>query len=520
MVWQDMTTPAIRNTRGDMKGFPFWLLVTNDLASNLPAKQSPALKVWNLFSYNLHKATYHGLNRLKGRENKRNLIVGRGSFTGMHRFAALWTGDNASTWDFLKINVSQVISLGMCGLSICGEDIGGFESAEDWQRWADPELLMRWTAAGEFLPWFRNHYIRKGRKDFQEPFQYQTVAVNTVNPPESRPFYGMVLPVCKHYTELRYRLMQLFYDAMFENTQTGYPICRPMFLNDPGDKALYNDKLETLNDQFFVGPDLLVAPILDPQGPLNDYGKREVYLPFGSDWYNFMDNRKPLGPKVEGGTTVHDFDARLDANSDHIGFIVPLYVRAGAVLPTIELEQYVGERNDKGLPNPVTLNIYPGAKGSYTMYLDDGVSRSSAPRKPEDRGGDPDAKDQYRQTLVTHGYSNPNVHQVRVQRVHDGYKPKLETYFFVAILHDPSETRGPDGPLDKVLVAGQEIGPIRGASPEDRAGKLNDSPGNAFYYDENVNITFFKVIDNSSDILLELHYRGHAAGYGYHPPEP
>ena len=169
---------------------------------------------------------------------------------------------------------------------------------------------MRWTAAGEFLPWFRNHYVRKGRKDFQEPFQYQTVAVNTVNPPESRPFYGMVLPVCKHYTELRYRLMQLFYDAMFENTQTGYPICRPMFLNDPGDKALYNDKLETLNDQFFVGPDLLVAPILDPQGPLNDYGKREVYLPLGIDWYNFMDNRKPLGPKVEGGTTVHDFDAQ------------------------------------------------------------------------------------------------------------------------------------------------------------------------------------------------------------------
>ena len=66
MVWQDMTTPAIRNTRGDMKGFPFWLLVTNDLASNLPAKQSPAFKVWSLFSYNLHKATYHGLNRLKG----------------------------------------------------------------------------------------------------------------------------------------------------------------------------------------------------------------------------------------------------------------------------------------------------------------------------------------------------------------------------------------------------------------------------------------------------------------------
>lgn len=67
-----------------------------------------AIKVWNLYSYNLHKATYHGLNYLPGRENKRNFIIGRGCFSGMHRFAALWTGDNASEWDFLKINVTQV----------------------------------------------------------------------------------------------------------------------------------------------------------------------------------------------------------------------------------------------------------------------------------------------------------------------------------------------------------------------------------------------------------------------------
>jgi alpha-glucosidase (family GH31 glycosyl hydrolase) len=71
-------------------------------------KTTPAVKVWNLYSYNLHKATYHGLNHLKGRENTRNFILGRGCYSGMHRFAALWTGDNVSTWDFLKINVAQV----------------------------------------------------------------------------------------------------------------------------------------------------------------------------------------------------------------------------------------------------------------------------------------------------------------------------------------------------------------------------------------------------------------------------
>lgn len=107
MVWQDMTTPAIRETRGDMKGFPFQLYVTSDFISGVTPQLTPAIKVWNLYAYNLHKATYHGLNYLPGRDNKRNFIIGRGSFTGSHRFSGLWTGDNASDWDFLRMNVSQ-----------------------------------------------------------------------------------------------------------------------------------------------------------------------------------------------------------------------------------------------------------------------------------------------------------------------------------------------------------------------------------------------------------------------------
>ena len=375
MVWQDMTTPAIRDYRGDMKGFPFRLYVTDDSRSGAAPQQTPAIKVWNLYSYNLHKATYNGLNYLKGRENKRNFIIGRGCFTGSHRFAGLWTGDNASDWDFLQMNVSQVLSLGMCALDICGQDIGGFETGVDNGRWASPELLIRWTAAGAFLPWFRNHYVRKGRKEFQEPFMY----VEWFNQyrggilPEPQELYLMVLPICKHYIELRYRLLQLFYDAMFENTINGLPICRPLFINDPHDRALYNDKKCFLDDEFFVGKDLLIAPVLVPQSTDRNNGRRDVYLPAGSHWYCFMNNRMPLGSAVEGGTTVRDFDANLNLGDNHINFIVPVYIRAGAIIPTIELEQYVGQLNELGKENPITLNIYPGKNGEYTMYLDDGV---------------------------------------------------------------------------------------------------------------------------------------------------
>ncbi len=511
MVWQDMTTPAIRNTRGDMKGFPFRLLLTdNSISDTDPDKvpKIPAINIWNLYSYNLHKATYKGLNALKGRENKRNFIIGRGCYAGMHRYAGLWTGDNCSSWDFLKINISQVLAMGMCGQAIVGQDIGGFEPSYNGEGWADPELLIRWTAVGAFLPWFRNHYTAKGSKKFQEPYNYQYVNLNTI-PEDHRYLYESVLPTCKYYIELRYRLLQLFYDAMFENMENGMPICRAMFVNDSNDRALYNDKLSYTDSQFFVRKDLLVAPVLEKQTNANN-GRRKIYLPAWSNWYAFMDNKKPLLPKIEGGATIRDYDARIDTNSDHIGFIVPIYVRAGAIIPTIELEQYVGERNEKGFPNPITLNIYPGESGEYTMYLDDGISRSSAPRdakKFPQFADDKQANSEYRKTLIKHQYTNKKTREITIERVFDNYTPKLEKYFFVAILHDPAENIVDiKVPLSKVNINKNDIKPISGGNPEHRADELNVSENSAWYYNENVNISFIKVFDNDSSIKITLAY--------------
>jgi alpha-glucosidase len=506
MVWQDMTTPCVRDTRGDMKGFPFRLLVTDDSVSGAEPVTNEAIRAWNLYSYNLHKATYHGLNNLAGRDNKRNFIVGRGSFTGMHRFAALWTGDNTSTWDFLRINVAQVLSLGMSAQAVCGQDIGGFAQGEPNQGWVGPELLMRWTMAGAFLPWFRNHYVRKGQKQFQEPFQYTEWFATNNQPVPDPPLYEMVVPVCRYYISLRYRLLQLFYDALFENTSTGMPICRALFLTDPADLALFGNRAGFLDNEFCVGNDLLVAPILDPQS--SGSGKRDVYLPAGSDWYCFMDNRLPLDHPVSGGTTVRDFDASLGLQDVHLGFLVPIYVRAGAIVPTIELEQYVGERNAKNLPNPVTLNVYPGQSGRYTMYLDDGVSRSSAPVKPLEQGGDPSASDEYRQTVITHSYTGSKTREIKVERVHDGYTPPLEKSFFVAVLHDPSEPKGAagtGGPLAGVSI-GSALTPITAGTVAERAVALDQAPGNGWYYNEGLNRSVIKVLDDNPSITLVLTY--------------
>jgi alpha-glucosidase len=364
---------------------------------------------------------------------------------------------------------------------------------------------MRWTMAGAFLPWFRNHYIRKGSKDFQEPYAYASVDVSQVQPPEARPLYGMVAAVCKLYIQRRYRMLQLFYDAMFENTLNGLPICRSMILTDSVDKTLYNDKADFLGNQFLLRGDLLIAPVLEPQSQDNLFGSRDVYLPAGSEWYCYMDNTLPLAGAIEGGTTIRGFNAGLTTDGNHMQFLLPTYVRAGAILPLLDAENYVGERKSAGQPSPLTFNIYPGAGGSYTLYLDDGVSRSSAPLRgatPADNvanGGDPDAKAEYREVLISHQYLQDGSHEVRFHRVSDNYTP-METFFYVAILH---ETRDVAPPGD-ITSGGLKLPYLTGGSPETRAASLSQSAVNAWYYNETIRITFLKIFDQPADIVFSL----------------
>jgi alpha-glucosidase len=195
-----------------------------------------------------------------------------------------------------------------------------------------------------------------------------------------------------------------------------------------------------------------------------------VYLPAGSEWYAFMDNRYPLGAPVAGGTTVTNWYAPLDPAYQQ----VPIYVRAGAILPFRELEQYVGE-----LPqNPLTLNLYPGPDSSYQLYQDDGVSTAAQ------NGGS------FRTTLVSH-QGIPNGQNVRLQRTRDGYTPP-EPFYYLALLG----TRHPSS------VA---IGAAQLADVGDPA-KLAASPTDAYYWNSAIEITFVKVFDTAADVTVTALY--------------
>jgi alpha-glucosidase (family GH31 glycosyl hydrolase) len=349
-VWQDMTSPCMGDTYGDMKSWPFRLLLDADGWSGDPRTvglKKKAIEIWSLYSYNLHKATYEGLNRLESRKGKRNFIIGRGSFTGAHRYAGLWTGDNSSSWQFFNISVAQVLSLGLSGVTIAGADVGGFEPPDSEDKFCDPELFIRWNVAYSLLPWYRNHYVKKDKKLFQEPWAYEEFAQSSLwnemrMSDNDKPLYRAVHPIVKYFIRLRYSLMQLMYDAMFENMLSGLPIARAMIITDPLDGSLYASNEAYTRSQYTLGHDLLHAPVLIANSRRD---RRKVYLPAPSDWFAFnlraFEDDTSLGVALEhrvpGGKHVH-YTASINAvwnrdqdrlNTDNLPYVTPMYVREG-----------------------------------------------------------------------------------------------------------------------------------------------------------------------------------------------
>ncbi|KAK7415851.1 hypothetical protein QQZ08_012222 [Neonectria magnoliae] len=438
-VWQDMTSPCIAEEYGDMKSLPFRLLLDSDGWSGDPdgTKKKKAIEIWSLYSYNLHKATYHGLDNisklspeLKWRENRRNFIIGRGSFVGSHRYAGLWTGDNSSTWEFLDISVAQVLALGMSGITISGQDVGGFEFIDAERDYPNPELIIRWYCAYSLLPWFRNHYtkkrmwvdgprkgeMRKDGKQFQEPYAYQKHYEENQDKYQGREatIYRAVLPVCRYYIRLRYSLMQLMYDAMFENIVTGLPIARAMVITDDVDRTLFSaDNQRFTRSQYLLRNDLLVAPSLNPE---SKRATRRLYLPYPDKWFPMnLRPDEPIGAALsvaaDGGSRI-EYDCRISDQDSQLPYVTPMYLREGAIIPKIQVRDYIPDPSlPKQAANPITLHVYPGKNNSYSMYLDDGISRESAPKSHvhavgEDFGqahhifGDSKAADKYCHVLI------------------------------------------------------------------------------------------------------------------------
>jgi alpha-glucosidase len=270
----------------------------------------------NVYGLLMVRASCEGLRRL--RPERRTLVISRSGWAGLQRYGSHWTGDNRSDWPSMANVIPMVLTLGLSGVAFTGPDTGGFSGSPS------PELLVRWNQLSVFTPFFRNH-TAVWTKD-QEPWVH------------GEPYESLN----RAAIELRYRMLPYIYTAFWQCAQTGLPMMRPLFLAFPRDDAAH-----ALDDEFLFGDALLVAPVLE-EGATG----RRVYLPEGR-WYDFWSGQAHDGP-----TTVA-VDAPLHR--------LPLFARAGSVVPNWPVMQYVGERP----PDPLTLHVFPGA-GESLLYEDEG----------------------------------------------------------------------------------------------------------------------------------------------------
>ena len=303
-IWNDMNEPA--SFHGELP---------SDVVFYDEDRKTNHAEMHNVYGHFMDQATYAGLKEQTG---KRPFVITRACYAGSQKYTTVWTGDNQSLWHHLQMVIPQLCNLGMSGFAFCGTDIGGFGAD------CTPELLCRWIQAAMFSPLFRNH-AAKGTKD-QEPWRFSKEVVD----------------INRKYIELRYKFLPYIYDLFYKGEKTGLPVMRPLVLHYPNDPEVRN-----LNSEYLVGENILVAPVLE-QGVT----KRMVYLPEGT-WYDYW-----TGEKVEGKQYILK-DAPID--------VCPMYIKAGSIIPTYEVVQYVGEKPyDK-----VELLVTPGA-GEYTHFQDNG----------------------------------------------------------------------------------------------------------------------------------------------------
>jgi alpha-glucosidase len=315
--WNDMNEPAVFET--PTKTMPLDNIHRIESDDFAPRDATHA-EIHNVYGMQNTRGTFDGMKRL--RPGIRPFVMTRASFAGGQRFAVTWTGDNSSTWDHLRLCMQQLTNLGLSGFAYSGCDVGGFIGG------ASPELLTRWYQLAAFTPVFRNHSANDAPR--AEPW---------VDGPQH-------LAIRRRFIEERYRLLPYLYALGEQNSRTGDPVMRPLFYDHPDALKLDCDQALT----FAVGGDLVVAEPARPENPR----PQAICLPQGA-WYDYWTGLPVSAHKI---TVAPQLDT------------VPLFVRAGAILPKQALVQSTMEKPS----GPLQLEIYPGPDCRGELYLDDGLS--------------------------------------------------------------------------------------------------------------------------------------------------
>jgi alpha-D-xyloside xylohydrolase len=269
------------------------------------------------------RAVYEGQRETTSK--KRVCILTRSAFLGQQRYGTInWSGDIGGNWDAYKKQIVAGLDYTITGMPYWTTDIGGFfrpgksqYTDEEYQ-----EILMRWYQWGAFNPIFRIH----GFQSETEPWHYSQQVQDNMH----------------KMLNLRYRLLPYIYSEAWQITKNGATMMRPLVMDFQKDTLALNQDFE-----FMFGKAILVSPITEPK-----VNKWKVYLPKSIGWYNFW-----TGQNFDGEQIINT-DAPLDK--------IPLFVKAGSIIPMGPVIQYAAEKND-----PLEIRIYPGTNGEFTLYEDE-----------------------------------------------------------------------------------------------------------------------------------------------------
>ena len=324
----------------------------------------------NAFPLETVRGIYQSQRRDYPNSSKRVFIMTRSSYAGQQHYGSnMWSGDVNSSWDMLRKQVPAGLSFSLTGNPNFNTDIGGFfcnayntmGPASAPKNPQFQELYVRWMQYGLFCPVFRSH----GADAPREIWQFGQ---------KGEPVYDAI----EQMIRLRYRLLPYLYSTAWQVTSNNDSYLRPLFSDFASDKRVWD-----MADEFMFGRSILAAPILDPQyteekiirtDAMTGWDREEVkgdgvksekldwtatktavkYLPKGAIWYDFW-----TGQRYQGGQTI-----TLQTCFNR----VPMFVRAGSILPLGPEMQYVGEKAWDHLE----LRVYPGADGSFTLYEDEG----------------------------------------------------------------------------------------------------------------------------------------------------
>lgn len=317
-IWNDMNEPVLIMGK------------TNEpLNYDIQHENHSHLKIRNIYANLEAEATYKAFEKIK----KRPFILSRSGTIGLQKYAALWTGDNHTSWEHLRENLYMIINLNLSGMFFCGADIGGFGAARKgllslFKFIKKPELFERWIELGSLLPLFRNHTTLFSYN--QEPWQFNSETLQRV----------------KKHIRRRYQLILYFYYLFYLAYKEGIPIIKPLFY-------YYNQlpvKDEEVKNQFFIGNSLLACPVLFPQ-----MNSLKIYLPEGK-WYEF-----------ETGT-IYSGNRWIEIPVER-GYY-PLFIKGGSAIPITIVER----NTEDSIKNEIFIEIYPEKKIEGYLYIDDGIS--------------------------------------------------------------------------------------------------------------------------------------------------